>query len=317
MQEVYSTKEALVGAYKPVINLELYKNQLSLQSATCTQIHHADAIIAEVYKVLTLDGQLFILKICPHLDDYFREVYFLRQLKGSIPIPQIIATVEPSSNHCGAILMEYVKGELLKKEDWSTELAFEIGLTLACLHNKRTDGFGDLTKPNTLHREAHLYFNKKFQEELDECREHLPENLLEKCSAYLDSCQSLLAHVDGPCIVHRDFRPGNILIWDGKLQAIIDWASARSGFSEQDFCSIEHFPWAPHAKYKKSFLEGYSSIRPVPNYQQILPLLQVGRALAVLGYTFKSKTWNSSNFALYTYNRQFLDTFSFLTDPIS
>ncbi len=111
----------------------------------------------------------------------------------------------------------------------------------------------------------------KFQEELDECKGHLPENLIEKCSAYLDSCQNLLVNVDGPCIVHRDFRPGNMIVWHGRLQGIIDWASARSGFAEQDFCSIEHFKWAPHSKYKKILLDGYSSIRPASKDIQSSP----------------------------------------------
>lgn len=269
------------------IDLEVYKKKFALQSATFTHINHTDTIIAEVYKVVTPDKQSFILKICPRIDDYHREAPFLHKLKDCIPVPQIIATIEPSSSHFGAILMEYVKGELLKEEDWSNDLAFEIGVALAHLHNNRTDGYGDLTKPETLVRETSLYFNEKFQEELDECKGHLPENLIGKCSAYLDRCQSLLANVDGPCLVHRDFRPGNMIVWHGKLQGIIDWASARSGFSEQDFCAIEHFKWAPHSKYKKILLDGYSSIRPIPNYQLIMPLLQLGRALAVIGYTNK------------------------------
>jgi len=298
------------------INLEVYKKQLALQSATFTHINHTDAIIAEVYKVITSDKQPFILKICPRIDDYNREAFFLRQLKGCIPVPQIIATVGPSSSHFGAILMEYLKGELLKNEDWSNDLAFEIGSALACLHNNRTDGYGDLTKPKTLVRESSLYFNAKFQEELDECKGHLPENLIKNCSAYLDRYQSLLANVDGPCLVHRDFRPGNMIVRHGKLQGIIDWASARSGFAEQDFCAIEHFKCAPHSKYKKILLEGYSSIRPVPKYQLIMPLLQLGRALAVIGYTIKSKTWDNSNSDLYTSSRHFLDSFNFLDNPI-
>ena len=299
------------------IDLESYKSQLALHSATFTRINHPDTIIAEVYKVVTPDKKPFILKICPRIDDYFREAFFLRQLKGCMPVPQIIATVEPTNSHFGSILMEYMKGELLKDEDWSNDLAFEIGIALAHLHNNRTDGYGDLTKPKTLFREASLYFNEKFQEELDECKGHLPKNLIEKCNTYLDSCQILLANVDGPCIVHRDFRPGNMIVSQGRLQAIIDWASARSGFAEQDFCSIEHFKWAPHSKYKKILLDGYSCIRPIPNYQPIMPLLQLGRSLAVIGYTFKSKTWNNRNSGLYTFNRQFLDSFHFPANPNS
>lgn len=298
------------------IDLEFYKKQFALESATFTRIDHMDAIIAEVYKVVMPDKKLFILKISPCIDHYHREAFFLSLLKSDLPVPQIIAAVEPSSSHCGAILMECLKGELLKDKDWSNDLAFEIGVALARLHNNRTDGYGDLTKPETLVQDSSLYFNTKFEEELDECKGHLPKNFIDKCSAYLDSCQSLLAYVDGPCIVHRDFRPGNMIIWHGRLEGIIDWASARSGFAEQDFCSIEHFKWVPYSKYKKILLEGYSSIRPVPNYQSIMPLLQLGRALAVVGYTLKTKTWNNTNSGLYIFNRQFLDSFCFPAEPI-
>lgn len=32
---------------------------------------------------------------------------------------------------------------------------------------------------------------------------------------------------DGPCVVHMDFRPGNILINDNKVTGIIDYESQR------------------------------------------------------------------------------------------
>jgi aminoglycoside phosphotransferase (APT) family kinase protein len=289
------------------IDLEVYKNQFALRSATFTHINHTDTIIAEVYKVTTPDKKSFILKICPRIDDYFREVYFLRRLATSLPVPKVIATMEPSNSHFGAILMEYVEGDLLKEKDWSNDLAFEIGETLAHLHNHRTEGFGDITK--SLVRGPNPYFNDKFEEELNECKGHLPQELIEKCSRYLQDHQDLLDHVDGPCIVHRDFRPGNMIIWKHQLHGIIDWSSARFGFAEQDFCSMEHFKWA--AEYQKSLLEGYSNIRPIPNYQAIMPLLQLGRSLAVIGYTVKSNTWNNRNLGLYRSNLGFLDSFNF------
>ncbi len=81
------------------IDVEVYKKQLALQAATFTHINHTDTIIAEVYKVVTSDKKPFILKICPRIDDYFRKALFLRQPKRCISVPQIIATVEPSSSH--------------------------------------------------------------------------------------------------------------------------------------------------------------------------------------------------------------------------
>ncbi|NBO23953.1 MAG: hypothetical protein EBU93_01745 [Chlamydiae bacterium] len=67
----------------------------------------------------------------------------------------------------------------------------------------------------------------------------------------------------------------------------------------------------PKSIYKKAFLEGYSSIRPVPNYERVMPLLKIGRALAVIGFTVRSSTWNNKNHTLYRLNRDFLDHFAF------
>jgi len=90
---------------------------------------------------------------------------------------------------------------------------------------------------------------------------------------------------------------------------IIDWASARFGFAEQDFCSMEHRNWPRNPEHKQSLLEGYSSIRQVPNYKAIMPLLRLGRALAVIGFTVTNGTWKGKDQEIYQYNRRFLDKF--------
>ena len=114
--------------------------------------------------------------------------------------------------------------------------------------------------------------------------------------------------VDGPCIVHRDFRPGNLLIHNGKLQGIIDWAGARASFAEEDFCSLEHGEWSNNLNIKKSFLSGYASIRSVPDYNRLLPFLRLNKAIATIGFTVKRETWKNSSAPLYQYNRQYLET---------
>lgn len=267
--------------------------------------------MAEVYKVTLPDRTSFILKVFPRFHDYFREEYFLKRLRGSMLVPKIIAKVQPSESFFGAILMEFLEGELLQRDRWSKDLAFDLGEALARLHSFREKAYGDLTRPETLTPDSSTYFGRKFEEEINECRGHLPQDLVERCQTYFAHYRSLLSSVDGPCIVHRDFRPGNILILQGRLQGIIDWSSACSGFAEQDFCSIEHFQWLAHPEYKKMFLKGYSSLRPIPSYELIMPLLRLGRALAVLGYTFKSRTWEGQNRGLYRLNRQFIDGFDF------
>ncbi|WP_052694645.1 hypothetical protein [Candidatus Orientia mediorientalis] len=105
---------------------------------------------------------------------------------------------------------------------------------------------------------------------------------------YFRNSLRLLEQVDGPSIIHRDFR--EVIIHQNTLRGIIDWLSARSGFAEDDFCSIEHGEWENFNGYKNVFLDGYRSIRTMPSYNAVIPLLRLNRAIAVIGFTVKRNT---------------------------
>ena len=266
-------------------------------------------MVAIVYKVIQSTGLPLILKISERAQDYLRDVYFLKHFANSLPVPRILQEVPPETGIHGAILMECLPGTLLKITDLTDALAYEIGSLLAHIHHNRVTGYGDLTQPQDLSTDPRVHFTHKFEEGFAECSNHLPKLLLDQCRRYYDSHINLLASVDGPCIIHRDFRPGNVIIYDGKLQGIIDWASGRANFVEEDFCPIEHGERPMHGTCKKSFLTGYASIRPVPDYQAIMPLLRLSRAFATIGFMVKHGTWESSNTRLYHSNRCFLETF--------
>jgi Ser/Thr protein kinase RdoA (MazF antagonist) len=286
-----------------------YKTLLGLCGWEFFQIDHEDAIIADVYKVSHPSKPTLILKKCASESEYYRELFFLRHLQSSLPVPRLIDSVAPSSNTAGAILMEYLEGHLLHPNDWSEGLFYELGTVLARLHLNRTDAYGDLTKPEKMQSTAASYFEEKFSEELQECGAHLPNSLITMCERYFSAHRDLFDHVDGPCMIHRDFRPGNIMIRNGKIGGVIDWAGARSGFAEQDFCGMEHPQWPKDAVYKNAFLKGYGNIRPIPDSERIIPLLQIGRALAVIGFCVKSNTWQGKNRKIYEYSRAFLEHF--------
>jgi len=291
--------------------ISFYRKRLELQNADFLSIDHDDTMIALVYKVTKASGEQLILKICPRKEDYLRELYFLKHLANAHLVPQIIHVVEPEDGTYGAILMEHLEGALLQTVDWTKTLAYEIGVALARIHLNDTVSYGDPTRPQDLTSDARIYFGQKFEEELTECNDHLPQKLMEKCRLFYHSHLNLLATVDGPCMVHRDFRPGNLMVFNGKLQGIIDWASGRFGFAEQDFCSLENGKLFSYEGCKKALLAGYSNIRPIPNYNAIMPLLQLGKALAVVGFTVKSGKWNSDNAPIYQSNRRYIETFTF------
>jgi len=286
-----------------------YQQRLNLFNASFTRIEHDDAMVAIVYKVAESAGKQLILKICARVSDYFREVHFLNFFAGKLPVPRIVQVVQPDDDLEGAVLMECLPGAPLKIADLTDGLVYELGSLLARIHLNRTQGYGDLIESRSLNSDPRLYFSFKFEEGLTECSSLLPKKWIEQSRVYLNEHIHLLDLADGPCIVHRDFRPANLIVSEGKLQGIIDWAGARSSFSQEDFCTMEHGEWPMDPSKKKAFLAGYASVRQVPGSKEMMPLLRLSRAIAIIGFTAKGGTWNSSHARPYQINRSFLESF--------
>lgn len=263
-------------------------------------------MVAAVFKISQRGSPDLILKVCSRSEDFLRETYFLNRFAGKIPVPKIIRLTEPEAGLDAAVLMECVQGDLLKTETITKALASEIGALLARIHLEHAEGYGDLTDPSPLTSDPRIPFTMKFEEGLEECKGHLPESLLETCRRYFYRDIDLLLSADGPCVIHRDFRPGNIIASDGKVRGIIDWSSARGGFAEDDFCPLEFGEWPINCK--SAFLEGYASIRKIPDYKPMIPLLRLSRAVAVVGFTIKRGTWESRNSKLYQFNLNHLES---------
>lgn len=289
--------------------IALYQECLDLKGSLFSRIDHDDAMVAVVYKIALRDGSEYILKICSRTYDYRREIYFLEHFAGKLPVPRIINIVPPASDLHGAIMMEYLPGILLNVAEITDRLAYEMGSLLAQIHCNRATGYGDLIQPEDLKADPHFHFTLKFQEGIEECRNHLPKALIEQCLQYYKANRNLLTSVDGPCMIHRDFRPGNMIVADGKIRGIIDWSSARASFAEDDFCSMEHGVWPCYPASKKAFLSGYASIRPVPDYKEIMAFLRLNRAIATIGFTVKRGVWDNRNACVYNFNRRFLEAF--------
>lgn len=296
--------------HSPKLKLRPYQKHLRLQNAQFSLIEHEDAIVAIVYKVTMPNGDEFILKICEHNNHFHREVYFLNALQDKISVPKIIRCLEPKPGIPGAILMEYLSGQVLKKETLTSELAKQAGSELARLHLNKAKGYGDLIKEETLSSDPKAHLIQKFEEGISECQPHLPSPLIEKCRHFFHTHLHLLELADGPCMIHRDFRPGNLIGYEYKLQGIIDWASARAGFTQEDFCSFEMGEWSRHTHIQAAFLAGYETIRPIPNFQEMMPLLKLNRSIAILGYLHREGGWEKTCADLYQSHLQSLESFT-------
>lgn len=286
---------------------DYYKEQFGLENAIFSKIEHPEAIIATVYKVSMPNGKEYVLKICARDIHYYCEVYFLTYFSDTLPTPHLIKFIKPTSGLNGAILIEYLQGYLLNKENLTDSLARESGSLLAKIHLNKFKAYGDITQPNKLSNDAYSYFNNKFEEGLNECKNTLPNELLIQCRIFYKEQVKFLDFVDGPCITHRDYRPSNVIVSNDKVQGIIDWSSGRASFAEEDFYPLYFGKWTDNDVLKKAFLEGYKSIRSVPLYENVMPLLGLNAAIAKLGFTFRSGTWKTRNAGLYQKERQFLE----------
>lgn len=289
--------------------IDIYREKLHLFEAHLERIEHDDAMVAPVYKITKRTGEQCVLKIFENKKHYLRERFFLNYFLGQIPVPQIFDFVDPDIQIQGAILMEHIDGSVMKIADFNASIAHQAGALLAHIHNNRTIGYGDLIEPDSLSLNPIESFTLKFEEGLAECLGHLSDHLIDQAKRYFYENINLLNNVDGPCIVHYDFRPGNILALNNKITGIIDWSSSRSSFAEEDFCSFAHVEWLVNSSTKKSFLEGYSSIRRLPNYSKVMPILRIVKAITSIGFIVKQNIFNQNRNQWYQLNLKFLENF--------
>jgi Ser/Thr protein kinase RdoA (MazF antagonist) len=287
--------------------LDIYREKFNLHDARFERIEHEDAMVAPVYKITKNLHEQFILKVFENKKHYLRERFFLNYFYGQIPVPKILNVIDPQINIYGAILMEYKEGSVMKITDFNASIAKQAGAVLAEIHSNRTNSYGELIETTQSNFNPIEIVSVKFEEGLKECIGHLPDQLIEQTKNYFYSHLDLLNEVDGPCIVHYDFRPGNIIALNNKITGIIDWSSSRSSFAEEDFCSFEHVEWLIDARTKKEFLDGYASIRPVPNYSRVMPILRIMKAITSMGFIVKQNIFNKNRNRWYELNLNFLE----------
>jgi aminoglycoside phosphotransferase (APT) family kinase protein len=276
--------------------IDCYLEQFGIKDATVSRIVHNSAMVAAVYKIEQQDHEPLILKICDLPRHCYRERAALELLAGvfqsapSRPVPRLIGAIPPDGERNGAILMEFIPGTILSGQTLTEDMAYELGGILARVHSMRSEKIEETPLQ---------YFSRKFEENSAECAQHLSQSLIQKCRDYFDAHVDLLRTADGPCMVHGDFHPGNIIINDGVIAGIIDWASTHDGFAQEDLSRIEYAGWNMSDEVQNAFLKGYRTIRSVPDYHTVLPLFRLSKRLDIIGFIVRTGSWNAQYANLY------------------
>jgi Ser/Thr protein kinase RdoA (MazF antagonist) len=184
----------------------------------------------------------------------------------------------------GALLLTAIQG-MPCTGGIDEKLSYQIGVYHAMLHEVKSPGYGYHVSDGFKLLEQNnwrLHIKSNFDKWKEPCKEILDPKLYEKCILHFDEVFSALPDPDGPCIVHMDFRPGNILTSGNEVAGIIDFESARSGSSEIDFTKVNRYIWEVNPGTKIPYIEGYQSIRPMLALETVLPLYEIYDAFSAV-----------------------------------
>lgn len=232
-----------------------------------------ESFSSQVYKLNLTNGETVYAKIPYNRDKLYREYRMLEMLREVLPVPKVLDFWSGDDLISGALLLSEIKG-IPCTGAINDELAFQIGLLHANLHEVKMPGYGvegldgfQFSNQNNWR----LYIRNSFEKFIEPCKEVLERGLFEKCINYFEGSFSVLPPPDGPCVVHMDFRQGNILTNNNMVVGIIDFESARGGSSEIDFTKINRYVWEVNPQSRISYKKGYSTIRPLMDLETILP----------------------------------------------
>ncbi len=132
---------------------------------------------------------------------------------------------------------EWIEGEPLW-DDPDESVYRAAGRALASLHQVRFDAFyADFFAIGNTPQAWADRFRAALDKEVGEARSRLSPTLLQAVGHI--AIPTTLPF--SPCLIHNDFSPGNILVQDGRLAAVIDWDNAVVDVAPLDFVKMKYW----------------------------------------------------------------------------
>ncbi|MBI3249444.1 MAG: aminoglycoside phosphotransferase family protein [Deltaproteobacteria bacterium] len=245
--------------------------------------------------------------------DLIKEVFVLRVLQqsGSVPDDAAIAATfaQLTAARCGTLSQGFAGVPVVRYFDWSRArlpqpyciyewvegqplwdtpeptLYAATGQTLAGIHQARFSAFyADFLSVGISPVSWLERFQAALAKEINAARGRLPRRVNE---ALLRLRPSVVADCS-PCLVHNDFAPGNILVRDGRIAAVIDWDNAVVEAPHLDFVKMKYWTaknaagaLVPEPTLFAAFVDGYGEAgrrivaSPTFLFYEVLWLLRV------------------------------------------
>lgn len=248
-----------------------------------------DSYSSQVARIVLESGEKVIIKIPYNTGKLLREITILNKLKDKIPVPEVLDYFDTGDGKNGGILMSYIDGVPITGMI-NEDLVYQMGELLAKLHCVKAEYFGEVKKTNVEADDKNDWWKvmfRLFKEWIPLCENILPADMIIETANYFEELYHKLPSPDGPCVVHVDYRPGNILVKNNKIVGLIDFESAKYGSADIDFTKIKNSVWDKELKSKETFLKAYSSKRNVPDIEKTLPFYLLYNAFAGIGWCIK------------------------------
>ncbi len=224
-------------------------------------------------------GQRVVLKIPFSKEKLLREEKALGLLAANPLVPRLLNMWYGDDSNTGALLLSYIDGVPMVLPA-NEETIYEMGKALAEIHTVKLDRF-ELDDWET---DWAMSVKNKIASWVLEIQDFISPLLLESIDIFLNEKIKLLNQADGPCLVHFDYRPGNVLVRHGKIVGVIDFETSRGGSAEIDFTKVSNLIWKESPEHKRMFLEGYTSVRKLPNLQEVLPIYSFYHAIGGMAW---------------------------------
>lgn len=244
---------------------------------------------SEVCKLTLKNNQDVIMKIHYNKTKLLKEYKMLQLLEKELPVARIIDFWEGNDDIPGAIILSYIKGKPATKIV-DKNIAFQMGELLARLHNVKIDRSQIIDMEKIIYTKREEWWKtirKWFENCIDDCKEALDTDLLNKSIELFNYYYENLPEPDYPSIVHMDYRPGNILVYNSRINGVLDFESSRIGSADIDFAKMKIYVWDVFDNTKKEFLEGYKGIRKLPNLDRTLTFYLLFNAFSGVSWCVK------------------------------
>jgi aminoglycoside phosphotransferase (APT) family kinase protein len=250
---------------------------LQVQSITGVEDSHSSTI----YKCTLSTSENVFLKIPFSKLKYQRELEAYEILKGRVSVPEMLDYWSGDEECHGAFLLSELKGKTLTPAA-TPKIAYQVGVLQAEMHSIRPPAaLTSITNefPNWSH-----FVKDQFYSFAEDVKTILDEKLYEKAINKFENLQKHLPSPDGPSFVHMDFRPANIIVDHDQVSGLIDFESVRFGSTDIDFTKLYRDFLSFDVNLYHAFQEGYKSIRPLVDLENVLPFYQFTDAFNSIGW---------------------------------